>query len=212
MLDSHLRPVIDPPLAWLGKRLAALGVHANGVTLFGFGFGLGSCVAVAYEFYGWGLILLAINRLADGLDGAVARHKGMTEFGGYLDIVCDFIVYNALVVGFALAQPANVVPALFLLLSFAGTATTFLAYAILAAKRGQMHERQGRKSFYYLGGLAEGTETVAFFALCLILPALFPIFAWIFVLLCLLTTLGRALMAWRAFGEPWSRSRPGEIT
>lgn len=201
MLDSHLRPVIDPSLDWLGKRLAHLGMEANAVTLLGFAFGLAGCVAVALEAYLPAILLLAVNRLADGLDGAVARQRGMTEFGGYLDIVCDFVVYNALVVAFALARPEALVPALFLLLSFAGTGTTFLAYAILAAKRGEIHARQGRKSFYYLGGLAEGTETILFFTLCLLFPSLFPYLAWVFAGLCLLTTLGRVLTAWRAFGR-----------
>ncbi len=201
MLDSRLRPLIDPPLNWLAERVAHLGVSANTVTLLGFVFGLAGCVAVAGQSYLLAILLLAINRLADGLDGAIARRRGMTEFGGYLDIVCDFIVYNALVVGFALAQPEAVVPALFLMLSFAGTGTTFLAYAILAAKRGEMNERQGRKSFYYLGGLAEGTETILFFTLCLVFPSAFAVLAWIFAGICLLTTLGRALMTWRAFGS-----------
>ncbi len=200
MLDRHLRPLIDPPLAWLARGLAARGIEANAITLMGFGFGLAGCLAVAYEAYLPALLLLAVNRLADGLDGAVARERGLSEFGGYLDIVCDFIVYNALVVGFALAQPEAQVAALFLMLSFAGTGTSFLAYAILAAKRGQTNERQGRKSFYYLGGLAEGTETILFFALCLLFPSLFALLAWIFAGLCLLTTLGRVVMAWRAFG------------
>lgn len=200
MLDSRLRPLIDPPLGWLAQRLAALGFSANGVTLLGFAFGIGGCVAVAEGAYAWALVLLAVNRLADGLDGAIARQQGITEFGGYLDIVCDFLVYNALVVAFALAQPEASIAALFLLLSFAGTGTTFLAYAILAAKRGQTHERQGKKSFYYLGGLAEGTETIIFFTLCLLLPTYFTVFAWIFAGLCLLTIIGRVLMAWRAFG------------
>ncbi len=201
MLDSRVRPVIDPSLDWLGKRLAHLGLEANSVTLLGFAFGLAGCVAVALEAYLPAILLLALNRLADGLDGAVARQRGMTEFGGYLDIVCDFVVYNALVVAFALARPEALVPALFLLLSFAGTGTTFLAYAILAAKRGETHARRGRKSFYYLGGLAEGTETILFFTLCLLFPWLFAYLAWVFAALCLLTTLGRVLMAWRAFGR-----------
>ncbi|MBC6417191.1 MAG: CDP-alcohol phosphatidyltransferase family protein [Rhodospirillales bacterium] len=201
MLDARLRPLIDPPLERSARQLVALGAQANAITLIGFLLGLLGCLAVALGHYWLGLVLLAGNRLADGLDGAVARIRGMTVFGGYLDIVCDFIVYNALAMAFALADPQAMLPALFLLLSFAGTGTTFLAYAILAAKRGDPNPRQGRKSFYYLGGLAEGTETILFFAVCLLFPTIFPILAWVFAGLCAITTLGRVLTAWRVFGR-----------
>ncbi|HKY95184.1 MAG TPA: CDP-alcohol phosphatidyltransferase family protein [Kiloniellales bacterium] len=200
MLDSFVRRLIDKPLAGIARPLAAAGLSANAVTLIGFAFGIGAAAAVLQGLYLLGLGLLLANRLADGLDGAVARASGVTDFGGYLDIVLDFLVYNALVVGFALAAPMNVVPALFLLLSFVGTGTTFLAYAILAAKRGLTHERQGRKSFYYLGGLAEGSETLLFFALACLLPQHFPLLAWIFAGVCLVTTLGRIAQARRDFG------------
>ncbi len=209
MLDAHLRPLIDPPLKRLAKRLVAVGASADAVTLVGFGLGIAGCVAAAFGSYWLAMLLLGLNRLADGLDGAVARVKGGSEFGGYLDIVCDFIIYNALVVAFAINQPDARLAALFLLLSFAGTGTTFLAYAILAAKRGEMHDRQGEKSFYYLGGLTEGTETIVFFTLCLVFPSLFALLAWIFAGLCALTTLGRALMAWRAFGRAKHYSAAG---
>jgi len=206
MFDARLRPLIDPPLARAARRLVGLGVGADAVTLAGFLLGLAGCLAVGLQLYGPAALLLAANRLADGLDGAVARQTGPTAFGGYLDIVCDFLIYNALALAFAVAQPEARLPALFLLLSFVGTGTTFLAYAILAAKEGRTHDRQGRKSFYYLGGLTEGTETILFFALCLLLPQLFWLFAWIFAALCGLTALGRALMAWRDFGR---RPPPG---
>jgi phosphatidylglycerophosphate synthase len=199
VLDSLARRLIDKPLSAAARPLAAAGIGANAVTVAGFLFGLGAAAAIACELYLFGLALLLANRLADGLDGAVARLKGATDFGGFLDILLDFLVYNALAVGFALAQPVNIVPALFLLLSFVGTGTSFLAYAILAAKRGLAHERQGRKSFYYLSGLAEGSETLLFFSLACLLPQHFPLLAWIFAGLCLLTTLGRTAQAWRDF-------------
>jgi len=199
MLDAFVRRLIDRPLARAARPLAAAGVSANAITFLGFAFGLAAAAAIAGELYLLGLALLLANRLADGLDGAVARLKGATDFGGFLDILLDFLVYNALAVGFALASPANPVPALFLLLSFVGSGTSFLAYAILAAKRGLEHQRQGRKSFYYLGGLAEGSETLLFFAAACLLPQHFPLLAWIFAGLCLLTTLGRSAQAWRDF-------------
>jgi len=199
VLDTFARRLIEKPLAAAARPLAKAGVGANAITLVGFAFGVGAAAAIACELYPLGLALLLANRLADGLDGAVARLRGATDVGGFLDIVLDFLVYNALVVGFALAEPANVVPALFLMLSFVGTGTSFLAYAIVAAKRGLTHERQGKKSFYYLGGLAEGSETLAFFVLACLLPQHFPLLAWIFAGLCLATTLGRIGQAFRDF-------------
>src|SRR5262245_64097962 len=131
-----MRRIVDPPLDRAGRRLAAAGVPANGVTVAGFAAGLLAIPCLAAEWYGLALIAILVNRLADGLDGAVARHTTLTDFGGYLDIVCDFIVYAGVAFGFALARPANAVPAAFLILAFVGTGTSFLAFAILAAKQG----------------------------------------------------------------------------
>lgn len=199
MLDAFMRKKIDGPLKLGARALARLGVRANGVTLAGLVFGFAAAAAVIFGYYHLALLAFLLNRLCDGLDGPLARLHGASDFGGFLDIVCDFLVYNALALGFLLAAPENLLPGAFLLLSFVGTGSTFLAYAIVAAKRGANHERQGKKTFYYLGGLAEGTETIVFFALCLLWPPIFPIAAWIFAGLCALTTLVRALSARRYF-------------
>ena len=103
--------------------------------------------------------------------------------------------------GFALARPENAIPAAFLILAFVGTGTTFLAYAVLAAKRGLETAKRGRKAFYYLGGLTEGTETIAAFAAFCLFPGAFPTLAWIFGALCGVTALGRVWMAYRDFGR-----------
>lgn len=200
MLDAAMRRIIDPPLDRMGRRLAAAGVSANAVTVIGFAAGLLAIPFVAMESYGLALAAILVNRLADGLDGAVARHTALTDFGGYLDIVCDFIVYAGVAFGFALARPDNAVPAAFLILSFVGTGTTFLAFAILAAKRGLASEARGRKSLYYLGGLTEGTETIAVFAAFCLFPSVFAPLAYIFGALCWLTTAARVAQARRAFG------------
>lgn len=200
MLDAALRRVIERPLAAAARPLARAGVAANAVTLAGFLLGLGAATAVGFGQPLLGLVLFLGNRLADGLDGAVARQRGPSDFGGYLDIVLDFIVYNALVVGFGLADPAARPAALVLLLAFVGTGSSFLAYAIIAAKRGLETRARGAKAFYYLGGLAEGTETIVFFAACCLVPQHFALLAWIFAGLCALTTLGRVMAARRDFG------------
>jgi phosphatidylglycerophosphate synthase len=199
MLDPLMRRLIDPPLDRVGRRLAGVGISANTVTLAGFAVGLLAIPSLAAQWYGAALAAILVNRLADGLDGAVARHTALTDFGGYLDIVCDFIVYAGVAFGFALARPENAVAAAFLILSFVGTGTSFLAFATLAAKRGLASEARGRKSLYYLGGLTEGTETIAVFVAFCLFPDAFPLLAYVFGALCWATTGARIVTARRSF-------------
>ena len=202
MLDAWMRRRIDTPLDRLGRSLAAAGLRANQVTLLGFIAGVAAVPLLAVEAYWPALVLILLNRLADGLDGAIARNTQTTDLGGYLDIVCDFLVYSGVVFGFALARPeANALPAAFLILSFVGTGSSFLAYAVVATKRGVTTKIRGHKSFYYLGGLTEGTETFALFVLLCLFPDAFPWLAWMFGGLCWITTAFRILAAVRAFGE-----------
>lgn len=136
MLDARLRRLIDPPLDRLGASLGRRGIGADAVTLAGFAVGAASFPALAAEAYGLALLLILLNRVMDGLDGAVARHAGTTDFGGYLDIVCDFLFYSGVVFFFAVGRPEQALPAAFLIFSFIGTGSSFLAYAVFAAKRG----------------------------------------------------------------------------
>lgn len=198
MLDAAARRLIDPPLSRLGRRLAEAGVAADAVTVAGFLLGLLGVALVALGLPTAGLALFLLNRLADGLDGAVARHGGPTDRGGFLDIVFDFVVYAGMVAGLALLDPAaNAVPAAFLLWAFMGTGSSFLAFAIMAGRRGLETEARGRKSLYYLGGLTEGSETIAFLVLACLLPGWFPVLAWVFAAMCWLTTAARIATGWR---------------
>jgi phosphatidylglycerophosphate synthase len=143
-------------------------------------------------------VLVALCRVLDGVDGALARRTRPTDFGGYLDAVCDFVFYAALPLGFAFADPArNALPAAVLLASFLGTAASFLAFAAIAARRGLTTAAQGPKAFYYLAGLAEGTETIAAFVAMCAWPQAFPAIAFGFAALCAVTIVGRVVVAWR---------------
>ncbi len=201
MFDASLRRLIDPPLDRLGRWLARGGITANQITLAGFVVGLLALPALAYQQYWLALLFILLNRLFDGLDGAVARALGPSDLGGYLDIVCDFIFYSAVAFGFALADESNAVAAAFLVFSFIGTGSSFLAYATIAAKRGITTERRGSKSLYYLGGLTEGSETIAIFVLFCLFPSAFVWLAAIFGALCWVTTATRIFLAWRDFGQ-----------
>lgn len=201
MLDRFARRLIDPPLNRAGAAIARLGVSANAVTLTGIAIGLLAVPALAMQRYDLALACVLANRLLDGLDGAVARAAGVSDFGGYLDIVGDMIFYGAVVFGFALAQPENAAIAALLLFAFMGTSASFLAWAILAAKRGLETETQGRKSFYYSAGLIEGTETLAFLAAFCLFPDSFVVLASLCAALCALTVIGRVALAATDFSD-----------
>jgi phosphatidylglycerophosphate synthase len=196
MFDSRLRPLIDPPLNRVGRILAARGVTADQVTLAGLGLGLSAAVLLALGGPGWlALLPILAGRLADGLDGAIARATGKTDFGGYLDIACDFVFYGAIPLAFAIRDPANAVPAAFLLFSFYVNAASFLGFAALAARRGMETRAQGEKSLYYAAGLLEGAETIALFVAFCLWPWHFAPLAWAFGALCLVTATARILWA-----------------
>lgn len=200
MFDAKLRPLIDPPLNAAGSWIAARGIGANALTLLGLAIGLAGAGAIAGRHFAPGLALIAINRVFDGLDGAVARVDGPTDLGGYLDIVADFAFYVAVPVGFGIADPANTLPALILVASFVLTGTSFLAFAAIAAERGKTTVAHGTKSFFYSTGLAEGGETIAVFVAMCLWPTSFAAIAYGYAALCVLTVCQRSALAVRTFG------------
>jgi phosphatidylglycerophosphate synthase len=203
MLDPYLRPLIDPPLDRLGRRLAGLGIGADAVTLAGLALGLASAGLIALGHFLPALALLLLSRLADGLDGAVARATRRTDFGGYLDITADFAFYGAVPLAFVALDPAaNGLAGAFLLASFYLNGASFLGFAILAEKRGLATSARGAKNLYFSGGLLEGTETIAFFVALCLFPAAFPALAATFAALCLLTAVTRIAHARRLFAQP----------
>ncbi|WP_421780996.1 CDP-alcohol phosphatidyltransferase family protein [Kiloniella litopenaei] len=197
-----MRTKIDPPLDKIGEVLSRSGLGANQITWGGFFGGMLVIPALATESYYLAMTAIAFNRLCDGLDGAVARKRGITDLGGYLDITLDFIFYSAVVFGFALAMPQeNGVAAAFLIFSFMGTGASFLSFAIVAAKKKISTDIRGKKSIYYLGGLTEGTETIILFLALCIWPEKFVLMAWIFGALCWLTTVFRIHAALDLFDD-----------
>lgn len=202
MFDATARKLIDPALNRIGGSMAARGITANAVTLGGLAVGLLAACAIWAGAFGLGLILILGSRLADGLDGAIARATQKTDFGGYLDITCDFLFYGAIPLGFVLYDPTlNGMAGAFLLTSFYFNGASFLGYAILAEKRGLQTSHQGIKSLYYSNGLLEGTETIAFFVLLCLWPQGFAPLAWIFGGLCFATATLRIYGASHAFTD-----------
>ena len=189
MFDARLRPLIDPPLNRIGRALAAGGVTANMLTFLGLVLGLAGAGAIALGQLAIGLALIIANRLLDGLDGAVARANGPTALGGYFDIVADFAFYVSVPLAFGFLDPANTQAA------FVLTGVSFLAFAVVAAERGEETRAHGRKSFFYSTGLAEGAETIAVFIAFALFPAWFVLLAYGYAALCVLTVFQRSALA-----------------
>jgi phosphatidylglycerophosphate synthase len=188
MLDRAAMAVLKPLLDAGARVLVRGGIGADVVTLTGFAIGAGAALAIALGALGWGLALMLVSRLADGLDGAVARLTHATDRGAYLDITLDFLFYASIPLAFAVADPAaNALPAAVLLAAFVGTGSSFLAFAVLAERRGLASTAYPQKGFYYLGGLTEATETLLCFALMCRWPDRFAWWAYGFAALCGLT-------------------------
>lgn len=203
MFDANLRRYIDPSLNRIARDLAQAGIHADQITMAGAVSGLCAATAIALNAPLAGLALFLVGRLFDGLDGAVARYTKPTNLGAYLDIVLDFAVYASIPLAFAISHPQqNAVAAAVLLASFLLNGTAFLGFALMAEKLHLETHAQGQKSLYYLGGLAEGGETILCFALMCLLPGWFAVIALSFAVLCVVSGAARIVLAWRLLGDP----------
>lgn len=201
MLDRAATALLKPALDRAAAALVRAGVGADAVTFTGFALGLAAAAAIAFGATGAGLALLLASRLCDGLDGAVARRTAPTDRGAFLDIALDFLFYASIPLGFALADPAaNALAAAVLLAAFIGTGSSFLAFAVLAERRGLASTAYPTKGFYFLGGLTEATETLACFVAMCLWPQHFALFAYGFAALCALTTVTRLVGGARRLG------------
>ncbi|MGF1900144.1 CDP-alcohol phosphatidyltransferase family protein [Aliivibrio sifiae] len=192
MLDKFSIQIIKKPLSIAANRLHRLRVTANQTTLFGFALGLLAFPALLFQEYNIALVFILLNRICDGLDGALARITGITDSGGFLDISLDFLFYSLIPFGFILANPEqNAIAGALLIFSFIGTGSSFLAFAIMAGKRNIDNPVYKNKSLYYMSGLTEGTETIGCFVLFCLFPTHFAIIAYVYSTLCWITTFNR---------------------
>ncbi|RUO67138.1 CDP-alcohol phosphatidyltransferase family protein [Idiomarina ramblicola] len=208
MFDPKLLPITRKVVDIPARFLVRLGVSADQVTVAGFLIGLLAVPLLALEYYTAALVVILLNRLADGLDGAVARRTQLTDAGGFLDIVLDFIFYSAVAFGFLLAAPEqNAIAAGVLLVTFMGTGATFLAFASVAGKRGIENPAYPNKSLHYMGGLTEGFETILAFVVFCLWPQHFAVLAYVFAVACWITAITRIIAGYRTLKQPVTSGR-----
>lgn len=188
MIDPSLNKLLRPPLALAAKPLVRFGITANQVTVFGFVLGLLAVPAIMTEYFDLALALIVLNRLGDGLDGAIARQTQTTDAGGFLDISLDFIFYSAIVFAFIVSYPEqNAIAGSLLMLSFTATGSCFLAFAVMASKHNIDNPQYPNKSLHYMGGLAEGFETIVVLCLFCLFPEQFVAIALVYSAACFIT-------------------------
>jgi phosphatidylserine synthase len=190
MLDARARPLIAPLFDAAGRRLHARGVTADQLTAVGFLVGVGAVVAAALGAWTPALLLWLGNRLIDGLDGVVARLAGPSAWGGFVDIVADFAIYGGFVAGVAVALPEARLACVALLAAYYVNGAALLAFDAAAERTGTVHRTDGR-SLRFLGGLAEGTETIIVHSLFCLLPAFAGPIAWTFAAMVAVTATWR---------------------
>jgi len=201
VLDSRLRTLTAPALDAAGRRLARAGVPPAALTGAGWAAGAGACAATALRAWPVALGLWLANRLLDGLDGPTARAgRRSCEAGGFLDIVADFSVYAGIILGLAIAVPAARLACVALLTGYYISGTAFLALSSLAERR---RARLGdERSLRFVGGLAEGTETIAAYVLLFLLPGQAVLIVWAFTTVVAVTAAQRVVIGVRLLREP----------
>lgn len=201
MLDRHLRAPKDQVLApvtgllspWLPPAVLTVAALATGVT---------AALAAAMGLMWWALGWWWISRLADGLDGPVARARGRSsDLGGYLDLVGDTIVYAAVPLGVAVGageQRVWIATAV-LLATFYVNATSWLLIAAVIEKRGRdAHpDSTGPTTIVMPSGIVEGTETLVVFSLLLAFPDHAVVWTSAMAFLVVVTVLQRVAWALR---------------
>ena len=197
MIDRIIQKNTQKPLKYIAKLFLKF-ISPNKMTLIGFGFGVLMCFSIIIDQYLIAIIFLFLNRLSDGLDGAMARLQTPTPLGGYLDIVLDFLIYGGFVLSFGITEQNNTLLSMVLLFCYIGTGSTFLAKAaILTSLTNQNLNEEIPKSFHYAVGLVEGTETIVFMVLCLLFPSLYIYFSFTFIMLCLITVVFRIIVCYK---------------
>ena len=198
MLDRVIQNSTQKPLRYLGRILLKK-IHPNQMTFIGFVLGVLMCFFIFISNYEIAIIFLFLNRFCDGLDGAMARLETPTALGGYLDIISDLLIYGGFVLCFGLSNQENLTVSLILLFCYLGTSSTFLTKAAIqpAIKNTNTHEKDIPKSFHYASGIVEGTETIIYMLLCLILPEMFLPISIFFIFLCLLTIAFRIIVCYK---------------
>ena len=200
MLDRILRNIKELLLHPFAEQAGKL-LHPNMITLISFAFGLVSIYFIIERSLMTALVFWLLNRIFDGLDGTVARVTGRSsDFGGYLDIVLDFIVYSAIPVAFVFSTESqnNYLLLSVLLSSYYVNAASWMYLSSILEKRNLgASSNNEMTSITMPSGMADGTMTIIFYSMFFVFPSHLKLFFTLFIILVLVSIAQR--MVWAYF-------------
>lgn len=172
MFDAQLRQIMQRPMVAVARWLAPFAIRADWVTLAGAVVAFAALVLIGRGLYLAGLGMIVLNRLFDGLDGAVARQSKPTDLGAYLDAVFDTLFFASIPFAFALADPGRAVAASFLI--FGSMAAGASAWIFMA-----FTQKEGDAAAMPIASVIESLVMVLGYAIACLLPDRFSIVAYL---------------------------------
>ncbi|MDA3939994.1 MAG: CDP-alcohol phosphatidyltransferase family protein [Spirochaetia bacterium] len=173
MLDKNLRPLKERILLPLAHVVSKY-FSPDQISIIAFSFGLVSCLLIILNHLYLALTFWLLNRIIDGLDGTVARISGrQTDWGGYLDMMLDFIIYALIPI--ALAFCVNNGAVIYITLSimlgvFYINSASWMYLSAILGKKALQTEKKELTSVNMPTGLIEGTETIVLYSLFFFFP------------------------------------------
>ncbi|MEL0625650.1 CDP-alcohol phosphatidyltransferase family protein [Salinibacterium amurskyense] len=211
MLDVQLRRAVSKPLNTMASALDVPWITPDRLTMAGLVIGLSSAALAATQYWALAVVAWLASRVLDGLDGTLARRRlaaasaprstTASEAGGFLDIVADFVVYGATVLGIAIgattAFAAPWWPFLIVLFAYYINGAAFLAFSSIAERTGRSPSDDDNRSLFFLGRIAEGGETVFIHTLWLVLPFIAWQIAIVWSIVVLVSAAQRMIVGYR---------------
>ncbi len=216
MMDAPLRRILAKPLGGIAAALDVRWITPDRLTMVGLAVGLASAAFAAMQWWPLALVAWLVSRLFDGLDGTLARRRrakaqessaagdrvsGTSEAGGFFDIVADFVVYGATVLGVAIGAAAAFSapwwPFLLVMFSYYLNGAAFLAFSSVAERTGRLKPDTDNRSLFFLGRIAEGGETILVHSLWLVLPFIAWQIALVWSVFVLASAIQRMIVGYR---------------
>lgn len=197
MFDNYLREIKDRLAEPVARKLKH--VSPDTITLLGFVIGIGAAGLAYLGITAGALLFWLLNRGLDGLDGLIARvHHKQDDFGGYLDILSDFVVYALVPIGIVLGGPSQgrYLALIAMLAVFYINTASWMYLAAILEKRA-VSDPEKKTTIVMPSGLIGGFETIVFYSLFIVFPSQVTILFIVFSILVIFTIFQRLFWAKR---------------